>query len=58
MKLGDVLSLMSCKDGRELYYKVEEILKSFGVDARHGDGPIKNLYELCCDVAEVLNKEK
>ena len=58
MKLKELIDIMACRDGRELYYKVEEILASIGVDARHGDGAMKNLYEVCCDVAEALNKGK
>jgi hypothetical protein len=58
MKLKELIDIMSCKDGRELYYKVEEILKGFGIDTCYEDGTIKGLYEVCCDVAEVLNKEK
>ena len=55
MKLGELISVMSCKDGRELYCKVEEILKNLGIDTCREDGTIKNLYEVCCDVAEVWN---
>ena len=55
MKLGELIALMSCKDGRELYCKVEEILKSFNIDTCREDGTVKSLYEVCCDVAEVLN---
>ena len=55
MKLRELMALMSYQDGRELYCKVEEILKNFGVDTCREDGMIKNLYEVCCDVAEVVN---
>ena len=58
MKLKELIDIMSCKDGRELYYKVEEILNSFNIDICHEDGTVKSLYEVCCDVAEVWNKEK
>lgn len=58
MKLKELIDLMSCGDGRELYHKVEEILASFGIDTCREDGIIKSLYEVCCDVAEVWNKEK
>lgn len=55
MKLKELIDIMSCRDGRELYYNVEEILKNFGIDTCREDGTIKSLYEVCCDVAEVLN---
>ena len=58
MKLKELIDIISCKDGRELYGKVEEVLASLGIDTCREDGTIKNLYEVCCDVAEVLNKEK
>ena len=58
MKLGELMALMSCKDGRELYTKVGNILFDFGIDTCRKDGTVKSLYEVCCDVAEVLNKEK
>lgn len=58
MGMFELIDLMSSKDGRELYHKVEEILKSFDIDTCREDGTIKSLYEVCCDVAEVLNKEK
>ena len=58
MGMFELIDLMSSKDGRELYYKVEKILKNLDIDTCCEDGTIKSLYEICCDVAEVLNKEK
>lgn len=58
MKLGDVLSLKSCKDGNELFLKVTDILGQYGIDVFNGDMSVKDLYTLCCDMAEVMNKEK
>ena len=58
MKLKELIDIMSCRDGRELYHKVEEILAKLGIDTCREDGTVKSLYEVCCDVAEVLNKEK
>lgn len=58
MKLGELMSLMSCKNGKELFEKVEKILNNFYVTVYNADGSVKDFYEVCCDVAEVLNKEK
>lgn len=55
MKLGELMSLMSCKDGDELFDKIEEILNEFNISVYRKDGTMKNLYKVCCDVAEVLN---
>ena len=58
MKLGDILDLMSCQEGYELFDKVEEILNNLGISVYDEHGKMKDLYALCCDVAEVMNKEK
>ena len=58
MKLGELMSLMSCKNGDELCLKVIDILHKFGISATDEYGDFKDLHTLCCDVAEVLNKEK
>ena len=58
MKLGDILSLKSCNDGNELFKKVGNLLIQFDVSVYNDDGSVKDLYTLCCDVIEVLNKEK
>lgn len=58
MKLGEVMSLMSCKNGDELFEKVVSILSQFDIEVIDENGNDKSLYTLCCDVAEVLNKEK
>lgn len=57
MKLKELMEIMSCKDGKELFYKVENILGEFGIDIYNDDGTVKSLYEICCEVAKVLNKE-
>ena len=58
MGMFELIDLMSSKEGYELYDKIEKILNNFNIDAHRADGTIKDLYELCCDVAEVLNKGK
>lgn len=54
MKLKELIDIMSCKQGYELFDKIEEILKGFNISVYREDGRIKDLYEVCCDVAEVL----
>lgn len=58
MKLGDILSLRSCKDGDELFEKMVSILSQFDIEVVDSEGNDKSFYALCCDVAEVLNKGK
>ena len=58
MKLGELMSLMSCKNGDELFEKIVGILAHFNIEVVDEDGNDKSFYTLCCDVAEVLNKEK
>jgi hypothetical protein len=55
MKLGDILSLRSCKDGAELFEKVQNILFKFNISAYDEDGDVKSIYDLCCEVAERWN---
>jgi hypothetical protein len=57
MKLKDMVDLMSCKEGYELFDKIEEILNNLGISVYDENGKMKDLYVLCCDVAEVLNKD-
>ena len=58
MKIKDIAELMACTEGYELIDKIEEILKGYGISVYRETGGVKDLYALCCDVAEVLNKEK
>ena len=58
MKLRDILNVMASKDGDELFEKVVEILARFDIEVMDEEGNDKSLYVLCCEVAEVLNKEK
>lgn len=55
MKLGDILSLRSCKDGDELFEKMVSILSQFDIEVVDENGNDKSFYMLCCDVAKVLN---
>ena len=57
MGIGMLIDLMSSKNGDELFEKVTEMLKRFGIAAHDSDGNVKDLYEVCCEVVEVLNKE-
>ena len=58
MKFGELMALMSCKSGDELFEKMVSILAQFDIEVVDEDGNDKSFYRLCCDVAEVLNKEK
>lgn len=58
MKLGELMGLMSCKNGDELFEKTSELLKRIGVSMYNEDGSYKDTHTLLCDIAEVLNKEK
>ena len=58
MNLGELIDIMSCKDGDELFERMVRILAHFDVEVVDEDGNDKSFYRLCCDVAEVLNKEK
>lgn len=54
----EVLSLLSCKNGDELFERAVSILSQFDIEVIDSDGNDKSFYTLCCDVAKVLNKEK
>ena len=58
MKLKDLIDMMACKDGDELFEKMVRILAHFDIEVVDEDGNDKSFYRLCCDVAKVLNKEK
>ena len=58
MGMLEILSLLSCKNGDELFERVVSILSQFDIEVIDSEGNDKSFYELCCDVAEVLNKEK
>ena len=58
MGMLEIINLMSSKDGDELFSKIVKLLEHFDINAFNEDGSIKTLYEVCCDVAEVLNKGK
>lgn len=55
MKLGELIGLMSCKDGDELFLQVTEILDRYGISVLNEDMSVKDLHMLCFDVADVLN---
>lgn len=58
MKLGELMGLMSSKNGDELFEKTSELLKRIGVSVYNEDGSYKDTYTLICEIAEVWNKEK
>lgn len=58
MNMFELISLMSSKNGDELFDKVKEILSHFGITVYNKDGSVKDLYTVICEVAEVINKER
>lgn len=58
MKLGELMGLMSCKNGDELFEKAVSILSQFDIEVIDSEGNDKSFYALCWEVAEVLNKGK
>lgn len=55
MGLKIIMEFLSSKDGDELFEKVSEILKRFGITTTDSNGNVRSLYDVLCDVAEVLN---
>jgi hypothetical protein len=53
-----LMDLLSSKNGDELFEKVQTLLGKFGIVVCNSDGTVKDLHTLCCEVVEVLNKEK
>lgn len=58
MGMFELIDLMSSKNGDELFEKAVSILSQFDIEVVDSDGNDKSFYALCCNVAEVLNKEK
>ena len=58
MKMKALIEIMACKEGNEMFDKIEEILNDFHIDVYRKDGTIKDLYEVCCDVADVWNMQR
>ena len=56
MGMFELIDLMSSKNGDELFEKVASILIQYEISTFKDDGTVKDLYTLCCDMAEVLNK--
>lgn len=52
-----LMDLLSSKNGDELFEKVTEILKRFGISMCNEDGSYKDTHTLLCEIAEVWNKE-
>ena len=55
MNLFEIINLLSCKNGDELFEKVTEILGRFGITVYNEDGSVRDLYTVLCEVAEVIN---
>lgn len=57
MGMLEIMNLISCRSGDELFEKLVSILARFDIEVVDSDGNDKSFYALCCDVAEVLNKD-
>lgn len=57
MGMRILMDLISSKNGDELFEKVTEILKRFGISMYNEDGSYKDTYTLLCEIAEVWNKD-
>lgn len=58
MNFKELIDIMSCKDGNELYEKTSELLKCIGISMLNEDGSYKDVHTLLCEIAEVWNKGK
>ena len=55
MGMLEIIALMSSKNGDELFERIGNLLIQYDVSVYNEDGSVKDLYALCCDVAETLN---
>lgn len=58
MGMLEILSLLSCKNGDELFERVGNLLVQYNISVYNDDGSVKDVYALCCDVVKVFNKGK
>ena len=58
MNLFEIMRLLSSKDGDELFEKAKEILSRVGIDVYNDDYSVKDLYQVACELVEVMNKGK
>ena len=58
MGMFEIINLMSSKNGDELFQRVANIFVQFDISVYKDDGSVKDLYEVCDDIVEVLNKGK
>lgn len=58
MGMFEIITLLSSKNGDELFEKTSEILKRVGISMYNEDGSYKDTYTLICEISEVWNKGK
>lgn len=56
VKIGEIIDLMSSKNGDELFEKITEILGRFGIKTTCEDGAVKDLQTLCYEMIETWKK--
>ena len=58
MGMLEILSLLSSKNGDELFERVGNLLIQYDVSMYNEDGSYKDTHTLLCEIAKVWNKEK
>ena len=58
MGMFEIITLLSSKNGDELFEKTSEILKRVGISMYNEDGSYKDTYTLICEISEVWNRGK
>ena len=56
VKIGEIIDLMSSKNGDELFEKITELLNRFGIKTTCEDGNVKDLQTLCYEMIETWKK--
>lgn len=56
MKLKEIINIITSTNGSELFEQVKGILAGLGICVYDEDGNVKDLYDLCCDIADVFEE--
>ena len=58
MGMFEIMNLLSSKDGDELFDKIKDGFNRMGIDVYNEDYSVKDLYQVACELVEVMNKGK
>ena len=58
MGMFEIMNLLSSKDGDELFDKIKDVFNRMGIDVYNEDYSVKDLYQVACELVEVMNKGK